>query len=123
MIHDVGDEPLALVASPDQAFVAAWEAGKGLSLEEAVAEGLAEPAAGTTTAPINTEDAAIAGGLTRREREVLRLLAEGRSDREIAEALFISAKTAGAHVSNLLGKLGVPSLAAAVAYIHRHGLA
>src|ERR687894_99275 len=71
MIHDVGDEPLALVASPDQAFVAAWEAGKGLSLEEAVAEGLAEPAAGTTTAPINTEDAAIAGGLTRREREVL----------------------------------------------------
>lgn len=61
-------------------------------------------------------------GLTEREWDVLRLLAEGHSDREIAAALFISPKTAGAHVSRLLAKLGVPSRAAAVAHVHRHDL-
>jgi DNA-binding NarL/FixJ family response regulator len=46
-------------------------------------------------------------GLTRREQEVLNLLAAGRTNRQIAGELFISEKTAGAHVSNILGKLGV----------------
>ena len=46
-------------------------------------------------------------GLTAREQEVLRLVALGRSNRDIAEELFISAKTASVHVSNILGKLGV----------------
>ena len=46
-------------------------------------------------------------GLTRREREVLELLAHGRSDAEIAAALHISPKTAGTHVSSILAKLGV----------------
>jgi DNA-binding CsgD family transcriptional regulator len=46
-------------------------------------------------------------GLTRREREVLALVAAGRTNREISEALFISESTAGVHVSNILGKLGV----------------
>jgi DNA-binding CsgD family transcriptional regulator len=63
----------------------------------------------------------VAAGLTRREREVLRLLADGRSDREIAAALSISPKTVGLHVSHLMAKLGVPSRAAAVAHVHRHG--
>jgi DNA-binding NarL/FixJ family response regulator len=54
---------------------------------------------------------------------VLRLLADGRSDREIAAALSISPKTVGLHVSHLLAKLGVPSRAAAVAHIHRHRFA
>jgi DNA-binding CsgD family transcriptional regulator len=48
-------------------------------------------------------------GLTTRESEVLGLLREGRTDREIAERLFISVKTAGHHVSSILGKLGVSS--------------
>jgi predicted ATPase/DNA-binding CsgD family transcriptional regulator len=47
------------------------------------------------------------GTLTRREIEILRLLADGRSDPEIAEALFISPKTASVHVSNVKAKLGV----------------
>ena len=45
-------------------------------------------------------------GLTPREREVLELLAEGRTNKQIAETLFISESTAGVHVSNILGKLG-----------------
>jgi DNA-binding CsgD family transcriptional regulator len=48
-------------------------------------------------------------GLTRRELEVLAEVADGRTNREIAESLFISESTAGVHVSNILGKLGVSS--------------
>jgi DNA-binding CsgD family transcriptional regulator len=61
-------------------------------------------------------------GLTDREREVLQLLAEGRSNPQIAEALFISRKTASVHVSNILGKLGVASRGEAAALAHRCGL-
>jgi ATP/maltotriose-dependent transcriptional regulator MalT len=58
-------------------------------------------------------------GLTAREQEVLRLVADGRSNREIAEKLFISAKTASVHVSNILAKLGVSSRGEAAATAHR----
>jgi DNA-binding CsgD family transcriptional regulator len=67
--------------------------------------------------------AAVAGGggglgLTERELEVLRLVAAGRSNREIAGELFISPKTASVHVSNILGKLGVASRGEAAAKAH-----
>jgi DNA-binding CsgD family transcriptional regulator len=58
-------------------------------------------------------------GLTPREREVLALVAEGRTNREIAEALFISDKTASVHVSNILAKLGVANRGQAAAVAHR----
>ena len=58
-------------------------------------------------------------GLTDREFEVLRLLAAGQSNREIAVNLFISSKTASVHVSNILSKLSVPSRGAAAAMAHR----
>ncbi|MGP3981077.1 helix-turn-helix transcriptional regulator [Streptomyces sp. KR80] len=58
-------------------------------------------------------------GLTRRERDVLRLVAAGRSNRQIAEELFISPKTASVHVSNILAKLGVSSRGEAAALAHR----
>jgi len=61
-------------------------------------------------------------GLTPRELEVLRLLVEGRSNRQIAEQLFISGKTAGVHVTNLLTKLGVHSRLEAAAMARRLGL-
>jgi ATP/maltotriose-dependent transcriptional regulator MalT len=60
--------------------------------------------------------------LTAREAEVLRLVAAGRSNPEIAEALFISPATARTHVSNLFAKLGVRTRTEAVDYAHRHGL-
>jgi DNA-binding CsgD family transcriptional regulator/tetratricopeptide (TPR) repeat protein len=61
-------------------------------------------------------------GLTPRELEVLRLLVEGRSNRQIAERLFISGKTASVHVTNLLAKLGVHSRLEAAALARRLGL-
>ncbi len=62
-------------------------------------------------------------GLTDREREVLALLAAGRSNPEIARALFISAKTASVHVSNIMAKLGVSRRVEAAAVAHRLGAA
>jgi DNA-binding NarL/FixJ family response regulator len=53
---------------------------------------------------------------------VLRLVAEGRTNRQIAESLFISAKTASVHVSNILAKLGVANRAEAGAAARRLGL-
>jgi DNA-binding CsgD family transcriptional regulator len=61
-------------------------------------------------------------GLTPRELEVLRLLVEGRSNRQIAEQLFISGKTASVHVTNILAKLGVHSRLEAAATARRLGL-
>jgi non-specific serine/threonine protein kinase len=101
------------------AFTAAWCAGRMLPMDMVITEALAIAQAVKQPVP---PEAPNRSGLTRREAEVLRLLAEGRSDREIAAALFISPKTVGTHVSNLLGKLGVPSRAAAVAHVHRYGL-
>ena len=60
--------------------------------------------------------------LTEREIEVLRLLVEGRSDKEIGAALFISHRTAMRHVANILAKLDVSSRTAAAALAHRHGI-
>jgi DNA-binding CsgD family transcriptional regulator len=61
-------------------------------------------------------------GLTGREREVLLQLAAGRSNAQIARILFISPKTAGVHVSNILAKLSVSGRVEAAAVAHRLGL-
>jgi DNA-binding CsgD family transcriptional regulator/tetratricopeptide (TPR) repeat protein len=58
-------------------------------------------------------------GLTAREVEILRLVTDGLANREIAERLFISAKTASVHVSNILGKLGVANRVEAAATAHK----
>ena len=60
--------------------------------------------------------------LTNREVDVLRLVAEGHTDREVAEALVISPRTVNRHLSNIFVKLDVPGRAAAVAYAIRQGL-
>ncbi|MDX6592694.1 MAG: hypothetical protein QOJ13_1890 [Gaiellales bacterium] len=62
------------------------------------------------------------GGLTDRELQVLGLVATGKTNRAIAEALVISEKTVARHVSNIFGKLGVSSRAAATAYAYEHDL-
>ncbi|CAL9425063.1 hypothetical protein SUDANB146_01925 [Streptomyces sp. enrichment culture] len=80
---------------------------------------------GRTAEPAVLDDAfdrAEALGLTSRERDVLRLVAAGHTNRRIAEALFISPETAGVHVSNILAKLGVSGRGEAAAVAHRLGL-
>ena len=61
-------------------------------------------------------------GLTDRELEVLRLVAAGRSNRDIAAELFISAKTASVHFSNIMAKLGVHTRVQAAAIAHQAGI-
>jgi DNA-binding NarL/FixJ family response regulator len=72
-------------------------------------ENLHSPAPAAPTASVSR------GGLTRRELEVLRLVAQGMSNQEIAESLIISEHTVHRHVSNVLGKLGTSSRTAAAA--------
>ena len=73
--------------------------------------------------PVPEEDDALAAyGLTAREREVLGALAAGHTNKEIAESLFISIKTASVHVSNILRKLDVPGRQEAARVAHRLGV-
>ena len=80
-----------------------------------------EDHADTAQAPAAPSPAASLG-LTRRETEVLALLAEGRTNRQIGQALFITEKTASLHVSHILAKLGVAGRGEAAAVAHRLGL-
>jgi DNA-binding CsgD family transcriptional regulator len=91
-----------------------YAAGNALGLDEALAEAEAV-LAGAADAAQKTPRPATIFGLTPRELEVLRLVVAGQSDREIAETLFISRRTAEGHVAGILAKLGVRSRAAAVA--------
>jgi DNA-binding NarL/FixJ family response regulator len=87
-------------------FAATWAAGRALPLEQAI-----EAARAVTADSVVPEaaDAVIEAGLTSRETEVLRLLARGMTDRDIADALFISHRTVNAHVASILAKLSVSS--------------
>jgi predicted ATPase/DNA-binding NarL/FixJ family response regulator len=105
------------------AFAAAWAAGKALSIEQAVAEAL-DAAGPATAADSGAPTAARPGpnGLSRREVEVLRLVAAGRSNREVAAELSVSVRTVERHIENLYGKIGARNRADATAFAFRHGL-
>jgi DNA-binding NarL/FixJ family response regulator len=76
-----------------------------------------------TEEPVEEPQPADDLGLTAREREVLALLADGRTNREIGETLFMAEKTASVHVSRILAKLDVRSRTEAAAVAHRLGIA
>jgi HD-GYP domain-containing protein (c-di-GMP phosphodiesterase class II)/DNA-binding CsgD family transcriptional regulator len=109
------DRPHRPAHAPDDA-ARVLEAERNLDAE-AVACVLA--AAGERAAPT---PAPWPAGLTDREVEVLRLIARGRSNREVARELFISAKTVGRHVENVYSKIGVSSRAAAAVFAMENGL-
>jgi DNA-binding CsgD family transcriptional regulator len=104
-------------------FATAWSAGGSLTPEETNQEARAFLASleSAHRSSASVADAA-AHGLTRREMEVLRLVAVGRTNREIAGVLFISIPTVKRHLSTIFGKLDVPSRAAATAYAKTHHL-
>ncbi|GIW04340.1 MAG: hypothetical protein KatS3mg059_0960 [Thermomicrobiales bacterium] len=93
-------------------FMAAWAEGRVMTREAAWSEAaqVANALSGSTRGDTGR-------GLTPREREVLQLLLAGSSDRDIAEALFISRPTASKHVQAILMKLGVRSRKAAIAKV------
>ena len=74
------------------------------------------------TSPAQTSPDATLASLTARELEVLRLIAHGRSNREIADALFVGEATAKTHVSNVLGKLGLRDRVQAVIRAYETGV-
>jgi DNA-binding CsgD family transcriptional regulator len=90
----------------DDAYAAAVQRGTDLSLDQGVAYALGEQAATSSPAPSLTH---VPGVLTRRERQVAELIAEGLSTREIATRLVISPRTAEGHIEHILTKLGFTS--------------
>lgn len=103
------------IVNPDR-IQAMWSAGRDLSLDEAVSQALA---AGAGIVATNAGP----GGLSARELEVLALLVQGHTDREIASLLFISRRTVANHVRHIYDKIDVSSRAAATAFAIRHGIA
>ena len=91
---------------------AALDPAVQLHLVEAIADGV----------PSGPAQAALPGGLTPREAEVLTLIAAGLSNAEIAERLVVSEATVKSHVNHLLAKIGARDRAQAVGYAYRHGL-
>ncbi len=107
----------------DDEFLLAEGVGRHLNIEDAItqAQTFAHQVA-TKTFPEPSAAALEAAGLTQRERDVLRMLANGLSDREIADRLSLSPRTVGGHVTHLLAKLGVESRTAAAIHAIRYGL-
>jgi DNA-binding CsgD family transcriptional regulator/tetratricopeptide (TPR) repeat protein len=107
------DTAVALSAAPLRREIELLAQRGRLRLEEPI-DAAAEPKAPPSPAA--------SLGLTQREAEVLALVAEGRTNRQIGQALFITPKTASVHVSRILAKLGVAGRGEAAAVAHRLGL-
>jgi DNA-binding NarL/FixJ family response regulator len=103
-------------------FAAAWEAGGSLSLDAAVALALADDAMPALPAAPPVPTPAVDDGLTKREREVLALLVQRWTDKEIADALFLSPRTVTTHVTGIFNKLGVHNRREAAAVAARREL-
>jgi predicted ATPase/DNA-binding CsgD family transcriptional regulator len=115
--HQLATETIVGRMGPAQ-FQAIQAAVRDAAPEKGVAEALA--LSRSASAPSDTSASRI--GLTQRELEILKLLASGKSNREIADALFISPGTVKVHVTHIFAKLDLPSRSAATDFAHRHGL-
>jgi len=105
-------------------LAAAWAAGRALSLDDALtlARALADGAGGARSVEAARRPAAPIGDLTAREREVAGLLARGLTNRQVAEALVITEKTAANHVQRVMDKLDLHSRARIAARADALGL-
>ena len=105
-------------------FAAAWKAGRAMELSQVIAQGhvtLLQPLPPALT-PATKPALSYPDGLTAREVEVLRLLATGLTDAQIAEQLVLSLHTVHAHLRTIYSKLGVTSRSAATRYAFEHQL-
>lgn len=116
------DVRLRTEAEPAIAEAHAIAVGLGAAPVRTRLESLARRARIALDGVDSLDDAVDRLGLTRREREVLALVADGRSNRQIGEQLYMAESTAGVHVSNILAKLGVTRRSEAAALAHRMGL-
>lgn len=114
--RDSSEEALGAVG-----FASAWAEGLKLTPQEAIDLSRSESAISRSES--KTPDRTNAAGLSPRELEVLRVLAQGLSDIEVAEKLCLSRHTVNAHLRNVYSKLGVSSRAAATRYAVDNGLA
>jgi DNA-binding NarL/FixJ family response regulator len=109
-----------------KAFAAAWAEGRTMTPEQAfTVQGLATIPSPTPTEPSSTPPAksvTYPDGLTAREVEVLRLLAQGLTDAQIAEQLVISPRTVNNHLTSIYSKIQVSSRSAATRYAIEHQL-
>jgi non-specific serine/threonine protein kinase len=103
------------------AFEEARTAGHNLAITDAISIAIEAAAEPRDLMPARTERRA-RDGLTRREREVLVLVAGGLTNRQIAERLFISERTAESHVASILGRLGLSTRSEAAVWAVGHGL-
>jgi excisionase family DNA binding protein len=106
----------------DAAFAAAWSEGQTFSLSAALTEIAALAAAAPSDVAASARGPRTVDALTERELDVLRLLAEHRSDREIGEALYLSRRTVSWHVRAILAKLDCASRGEAVTRARQRGL-
>ncbi len=109
----------------EKAFATAWAEGRAMTVEQVLAAQeqatIPTPAEQPSTPPV-TARVTYPDGLTAREVEVLRLVAQGRSDAQVAEQLVISPRTVHAHLSSIYSKLGITSRSAATRYAMEHHL-
>ncbi|RNM12550.1 ATP-binding protein [Nocardioides pocheonensis] len=121
-MFDTRAEDAVREALGEAAFDQAFAEGASYSFDQAVALALGEGGAAekAEAAAAPQASATGAGSLTRREREVAMLLAEGLSNREIADRLVISLRTAETHVDHILGKLGLTSRALVASWVAEH---
>jgi non-specific serine/threonine protein kinase len=102
----------------NDAWERAWREGRAMSLEQALAYATEPLGSDTAEPPAPTG----AGLLSPRELDVLRLVADGKSNQEIAGALYISPHTVATHVQNIFSKLGLESRTAVATWAVRNGL-
>jgi predicted ATPase/DNA-binding CsgD family transcriptional regulator len=109
----------------EEVFAAAWAAGQDLPLEQAIVEAqtAAEEASKPTQGESDLQRPAVAGGLSPREVEVIKLVATGLTNAQVAERLFLSPRTVNSHLNSVYHKLGVSSRSAATRFAVEHGLA
>jgi non-specific serine/threonine protein kinase len=116
-------ETMARAALGDTRYETVWHEGHALTLEEAIDDALASPFYDADVRPPLPPVSPPHETLSPRERDVLVLLASGKTNQQIADALFVSRRTVTNHVSSILTKLGVATRAAAAAHAVRQGLA